>query len=71
MALVLRPEVGLFGDANRPGERAIGIALALATGPLLMAGLLYAGIRRRDPALLVPAALIAVVVSCALTIWAT
>lgn len=71
MAFVLSPEVGLFGAANRPVERVIGMALALATGPLLMAGLLYAGIRRRDPTLLVPAALVAVVVSSAVTISAT
>lgn len=71
MAFVLSPEVGLFGAANHPVERAIGMALGLATGPLLMAGLLYAGIRRRDPTLLVPATLVAVVVSCAVTISAT
>lgn len=71
MASVLSPDVGLFGDPNRPVERAIGMACALATGPLLTAGLLYAGVRRRDPTLLVPAGLVAAAVSFAVTIGAT
>lgn len=71
MAFVLSPDVGLFGDPNRPVERAIGLACALATGPLLTAGLLYASVRRRDPTLLIPAGLVAAAVSFAVTIRST
>lgn len=70
MAFVLSPETGLFGDANSPLERAIGMGLALATGPVLMAALLHLGRRRRDPTLLVPAALVALSVSVAVAVTA-
>lgn len=65
LAFVLSPEVGLFGDANSTLERIIGMACATATGPLAVAGLLYAGVQRRDVRILVPAGLVAVGVSIA------
>jgi len=48
LAFVLRPEVGLFGDANTGPERVIGFLCALACGPALLAGLIAAGIHRGD-----------------------
>lgn len=71
MAFVLIPDVGLFGDANKPIERVIGVACALATGPLAVAGLLYVGVQRHDLSVLVPAGLIAAVVSIAVLAAAT
>jgi hypothetical protein len=65
LAFVLGAEIGLFGDANSNLERIIGVICALATGPLAVAGLLYVGVQRRDVSILVPAGLVAAVVSIA------
>jgi hypothetical protein len=70
LAFVLRPEVGLFGDANSNLERVIGVLCALATGPLAMAGPLYVGVQRRDTSVLVPAGLVAAAVSTAVLVTA-
>jgi hypothetical protein len=65
LAFVLSPEIGLFGDENSNPERVIGALCALATGPLAVAGVLYVGAQRHDTSILVPAALVATVVSIA------
>ena len=65
LAFVLSPEIGLFGDANSDLERTIGVACAVATGPLAVAGLLYVGVQRRDVSILVPTGLLAALVSTA------
>ncbi len=63
MAFVLLPEVGLFGDANAAHERVVGAMAALACGPAFVAGPLVAGARSRDASVLVPASVVAAVIS--------
>ena len=63
LAFVLLPEVGLFGDANAAQERVVGAMAALACGPAFVAGPLVAGARSRDASVLVPASVVAAVIS--------
>jgi hypothetical protein len=59
LAFVLRPEVGLFGDANSGPERVVGVLSALACGPALLAGLIAAGVHRGDRLALAASCLVA------------
>jgi hypothetical protein len=62
------PADGLWGDPNDAGTRAIGALAALAAGPAFLAGPLFVGMVREDRRWLIPAGVVAAVLSAGLAL---